>query len=369
MARGDDLYRLVAEYSELGVHRTGTDVDRTTAEWFTRQLAARGFEPSVDSLAFDQWCGESTLIADGEPVEHLPVYYEFEGEIDTDAPMVMALDPMSGGFPGIVAGPAAEARAAGADALILSTTHPDGSLVAINRVPGAGSGVPTVLIAGRDHERLSHAASRRLHLRAWTQPGSTATVCATGGPAGPPLVLTTPLTGWFGCAGERGTGIAVLLDLATRLTDVPVLVAATGGHELDMFGARQWVAGVAGDDLRGVVHVGASVASEEPDSDGGRRLATTRLAMTSVDGAAASAMAAALAPAALDLGTGATSWIGEAEVFAALGVPMLSLSGAGPQFHTPEDTPEAATSPRSLETAADAVFDAVTAFDQALARD
>ena len=51
-----------------------------------------------------------------------------------------------------------------------------------------------------------------------------------------------PLTGWFGCAGERGTGVAVLLDLVERFADRPLLVLATGGHELDYLGVRQWVA-------------------------------------------------------------------------------------------------------------------------------
>ena len=51
------------------------------------------------------------------------------------------------------------------------------------------------------------------------------------------LVLTTPVSGWFNCAGERGCGIAIALILAEKLSahcNVDLLLAS--GHELGFAG-------------------------------------------------------------------------------------------------------------------------------------
>jgi hypothetical protein len=42
-------------------------------------------------------------------------------------------------------------------------------------------------------------------------------------------------------------------------------------------------------------------------------------------------------------------------------VPLLSFAGSFPLFHTPQDTPEAATSPALLDTVFESVRDAVKA--------
>ncbi|MGI9600579.1 MAG: hypothetical protein ACR2QE_01750 [Acidimicrobiales bacterium] len=365
MSRGTELYGIVEEYAALGIHRTGTPVDWSTAEWMADHLTRRGLDVAFDHYDFDQWTADSTLTVDDRPVDHLAVPYEFTGRVTTSAPAIVSIDPMAGGFPEVLASPTAAARAGGADAVVIATEHPNGSLVAVNRVPGAGSGFPTVLIAGRDLATVTAADRIGLELEARTSTGRTATVIATNGLAGPPLVVSTPLTGWFRCAGERATGIAVLIDLVSRVTDVPLMVVATTGHEIGQIGVERWVAAAAGSDPRGIVHLGASIGVEEHDGPS-RRLATTRLAMTNLDSTVAGPVAEGLQPARLDLAADTESWIGEAQTFSTLAVPLLSLSGAGTDFHTPEDTPERATSPESMAVAADAVTNAVTQFVRTL---
>lgn len=354
---GAALYGLVEAYADFGWHRTGSEVDNQTAAWIADALRRLGLDVAMTPVPFDRWTGSSSVNVDGVDIEHLAVPYEFTGSVDTTDVHVAEIDPNWGGDPAGLAGPVAEARACGADAVVLATTHPEGALVASNRdLTLERSGFPTVLVAGREFNRCA-AGDVRLRVDGELTAGNTTNVIGHNAVAGEPLVLTTPLTGWFGCAGERGTGIAVLLHLVDALADLPLLVVATGGHELTWFGADVWV-DTAPPPAAAIVHVGASVAVVEPGTGSERALAATRLARTSVSSADAPAMASTLAPARLDLQYDSSSWKGEAQTFCRLGLPLLSFAGAGRDFHCPEDTPERATTPQALATVATAIAEA-----------
>lgn len=359
MADGAALFDLVDRYWRFGIHRTGSDVDHATASWMAEELASRGLRVDAQRIPFDRFVAESSLMCGGAEVEHLPVPYEWTGEITTDRVAVFGRDDRKrGGDPDSFAEQADAARAAGAEALIVPTAHPGGSLRAVNRDIGAqGVDFPVVLIAGRDEE-VVRAGPTRLSMRAWHQPGHTTNVVARNGVPGRPLLLTTPLTGWFGCAGERGTGVAVLLHLVEALADLPLLVVATGGHELKWFGADRWVDATLDTDAAVVVHVGASVAVVEPGHGPERELAQTRLALTSLSAGEVEPLATVLAEIGLTLAADSMSWRGEAQSFCRLGLPLLSFTGAGLDFHCIEDTPARATTPTALARVA-------TTFEQA----
>lgn len=365
-ADGNALFDVVERYWSFGVHRASTDVDRATAAWVADELAARGLTVESHDVPFDRWIADSTLTADGEAVDHLPVPYEWTGRLDTRSIAVLdSDDPHHGGRPEALAEPIATAQADGAAALVVPTVHPEGSLRAINRDPAAqASGFPVVLVAGRDAEGV-RSGSLELSLHAWTEPGVTTNIVARNAVPGPPLIVTTPLTGWFGCAGERGSGVAVLLHLVDALADLPLLVLAMGAHELTYLGADHWVKANPETDAVAVVHVGASVAVVEPGDGPDRDLISTRTARTSLPPTRASAMSEALASAGLDLQCDSASWLGEAQRFCHLGIPLLSVTGAGRDFHCPEDTPSRATTPTALKTVAEAFESASRALYQA----
>ena len=107
-----------------------------------------------------------------------------------------------------------------------------------------------------------------------------------------------------------------------------------------------------------MIHVGASIAVDEPAD--GRHLIPTRLAMTDASGETAERIRAALEPAAFIFRPETESWLGES-VFCDLDVPMLSFTGSGIAFHTPEDTTAQVTSAASLTLVAGAVANAVGA--------
>ena len=373
---GEDLFGIVCDYAALGHHRSGTDRGLATVEWIKELVGDLG-AVTAETVSFERYDVSSELTADGRPIDHLALYYEFTGDIDTFDVAIRRLDPQSGGYPGVADALIDETRRAGHEALVIATDHMEGDLVAINRdLAAPASGLPTVLVAGRHHDTLA-SSTVRLRLSARLTAGRTANVEVHNERPGRRLVLTTPLHGWFEAAGERGTGIAVLRYVAERLADRPLTIVATGGHELGYLGAFRWVErcvdrGVDQGVDQGVeppacvVHLGASVAVESLAADGSRRLIGSRIGMTNLPAASARSVADALDGAGIGVRYDVDSWLGEGEAWSRLAVPVLSTTGAGPDFHTPSDTPERATSPDALATVAGSMARAAATFHDAV---
>ena len=346
------MLRRVEEYASLGVHRTGGPADDATVDWMAEALEQVGLAVERRPAPYPGWSGRSELLVAGERVEHLLVPHGWNGSVDTDDVTVGSFDPRSGGHSSVL-DDAVVAHAGDGRPLILATEHPEGELVGVNRHDlGVQWNHPVVLCAGRDAARLE-AGPIHLVAEGRAHDAVATNLVARNTVDGPPLVLTTPLNGWFGCAGERGTGIAVLLELVDRLADLPLLVLATTGHELGYFGVEALMPWLRGQRLAAVFHVGASVAVLAPAADGHRALAPTRVAFTSVSDEVAAPIGAALSAAELRLRAATDRWLGEATVLADLPAPLLSVTGAGRDFHTPADTPERATSADALATVAD----------------
>lgn len=340
---GSQLFDWVVEYAGLGLHRSGSEVDRRTAEWAASWLSQFGFDVRVEAVDFPVWTASGQVRADGVEIEHLAVPYSFTGRAATSSVHRMAIDVASGGMPAVLDRPMAEARDAGAGALVGATRHPLGDLVGVNRHDLTVSGMPTFLVAGRHAEALCDATIE-VEYDAEIVPGSTWNVIATSPGVDADVMLTTPLNGWFTCAGERGTGIAVTLDLARRSIGESIAVVLTGGHELGYLGAHHLVDRVR---FPSVFHVGASVAVEH-QVDGVRQLIPTRSAMCSTTPDAMPGVFDALADIELSVISSSSKWIGEGTAWSRWGVPLVSSTGAGVDFHTPSDVPERVTSAASL---------------------
>src|SRR6266571_4589549 len=260
---GEHLYQLVQTYSALGEHRTGTPVDHATIAWFATELGKRGARVDKVPYRFERYVAHCRLLADGAEVEALPLYYEAVGQVHSSrlhlAELAIVADFLN---PPQLDAVSARAQMSGAEAAILATSGAGGRLVALNRAPVLGSGFPTVLVPGSALPMLRQAAVH-LELDARLEPRASATVIGHlgQGDATNPVVVATPLSGWFRCAGERGTGIAIALQLAQELAARwPVLVVGTTGHELHYLGLRRFLAAYALHPSA-VIHLGASLAT------------------------------------------------------------------------------------------------------------
>jgi hypothetical protein len=173
------------------------------------------------------------------------------------------------------AGPLADAFKRGAAAAVLVTTGPTGEAIALNvSTHRPGPGRPVAVLAPR-------AAGPFLAAAAEGRP-ATLTLDGPGGrrqawnliarrerKGARSLIVSTPRSGWLGCAGERGSGLAVWLSLAESLAKTrpaaDLTFVATSGHEYEYLGGEEFLAHAAPphEPDRMWVHIGASAAARD----------------------------------------------------------------------------------------------------------
>ena len=352
---GNSLYRRVCEYAALGDHRTGSAVDRATADWLEEQLVTCGAAVQRQTYAFDRFHAQTRLLLDGVEIPSMPLYYESIATLNRGRIAVarFADGEHGSGLDDQLENVIDAAVGAGFDALVVATEGPSGGLVAVNCEPVMRDRLPVVLAPGR-HAAALEAGTVELDYRSALLPGQSSNLVARWGGDGPPFVITTPMSGWFACAGERGTGIALGLYLAERIVgrrpDLPLQLVMPGGHELGFFGAWRHQETVTGPP-RAVFHLGSCIANHDADLQ----------AIVHTGARAFDAITTALEPLSIRPRRAgdprlAQSWVGESQCWAALGMPMLSIAGMAPRFHTPEDIAQAVTSPDLLERAADCLL-------------
>lgn len=359
--RSARLFGLVEAYANLGDHRTGTPADHETSEWFAAELESRGARVERLRYELERYDATWQVSAGGSELNALPRFYGPPCAVGPAEVNVRGLDPDVAVGEGLEA-ELVLARNAGESLVVVATGGRAGRLSVPNVAPLPHPGPPALMVAGSavPEGPVVAALSARV-----VRANSTNVVGCFGAGDRPALVIATPLSGWFRCAGERGTGIAVALQVAEELADVaPVIVVGTTGHELQFLGLDRLLAGWSRP-TRAVVHIGASVAAGEAVPGGGLDWAATRLARTDRSAGSGARVAAALAPAYRSVAFGATSWIGEAQGWARLGAPMLSLTGNFSLFHTPDDLPALSTTPRLVTQAAAAVTSASRALYEA----
>jgi hypothetical protein len=323
------LYDLVCEYAGLGDHRTGTATDAATLEWFADACHRAGATTRLQPWEFPRYDASWQVRANGVEVSSIPLFYSGIGDVRATVPLQRV--DATGLMP--VGGHTADRH----PAVAMATDGREGRLVAFNSAPTLAAGVPTICVAGSvDSEQVDVELSARIVA------GRSANVIASFGAGTRRLLVSTPLSGWFACAGERGTGIAVALDVCRQLAEdgVAVTLVGTSGHELDGIGVKHFLAHES-PSADAVLHIGASVAVHRPAGGVDRQYARSSVAMSAFEGADCdfTQVTDARSP---------SSWFGEATHWCRIGLPLLSVAGTFPLFHTPDDVPEAATSPELL---------------------
>lgn len=343
-----DLYNIVETYAGFGNHRTASPVDQATIDWFAGHLTQLGGAVIKQPFTFDGFEYDMALTVDRASVDALPLFYRFIGTCDTSrvATARLSLDHEDGA-PDPIPSLCQQTVADGYDALVLATGGDTGDLIAINRMPDLVGDLPVILVAGRDFENLQRGTPHLTYSAHLSRKTAHNVIARFGDPgAASRIVLTTPLSGWFGCAGERGTGIAVLLGLVEALRETHAFsVIGASGHELMYLGGDHAAAAhPMRPDL--LLHLGSCIATVDGQLD----------AVLNAPARLQDAVRAALAPLTVTVTVPITpenpeSWVGESRCWAGKTTHMLSIAGTSPDFHSPQDTPARATSPDRLAKA------------------
>lgn len=387
---GDSLFALVRQYDRIGEHRTATPGDEATSAWMTAELQAAGFTvklqpfeiPLFDPVRTEIAAGASAPITDAFPLwpprptppEGLTGALSMDGNAQADGRILVVDLPYTRG--GSLSAPpmlrAIDAAVARRPLAIVGITDsPTGEVVAQNvDITRPQWPMPILLVGTRAGAVLKRAAAAgeraTLISTGSVRPRARATNVVARRPGrGKAIIVSTPKSGWFHVAGERGAGIALFLGLAAwaaRQTDANLLFVATSGHELGNHGGHLFQKALAPrpSDVRLWMHIGANVASNAVAFDACGRV--QRLpGVNPTRGMLASEAVAAAARSGFSGQPGYETpapentdrAVGEVEVFRDAGYsPIVGLVGGHPLHHTRLDRADVATSPAALEPVA-----------------
>lgn len=341
MIPGPDVLRgWIEDYAGLGLHRTGSPGDEATNRWLLRLLHERGIAAACTPFSFPRLAWRDAAVFAGTArIEGTPLFDAGStGPEGVGGTIPVLEDPDAATLESALDGPG---DAAG---MIVVSGDPDGYVRLRNAERmDCPWPIPVLQVARRDAAPLLQAAraaaALRLVIDCERLDGEASNVVADIPAVGAEgtVVLMTPKTGWFGCAAERGGGIAIALAMAQVAADMPgrrrhLRILFTGGHELGHRGLLAYLAQNTVLRARATfwLQLGASIGAREASS---MRVFTRDEALRDwFPGVLLRHRAGPVALAPADLRPHGES----REVFDR---PFLSLAGGHPRFHSPGDLP------------------------------
>ncbi|MGZ5065665.1 MAG: hypothetical protein ACXWG1_08740 [Usitatibacter sp.] len=271
LRRDAEIERRVARYVQVydsqGNHRTATAGDIAAATWLQAEVRAMGAGAQLEDFPIDRVDpGPAYVEVGGRRIDGVPVFdAAFSdaggikgrlGALGSDAEIALVeSDPF------VLLEPQREQRSAVAEAR--KSKHKAAIVLTRGSVPGvfllnaigfmSPSGPPMLQVSSVDSERLKRHAARLDEATVVVQAGRTPTqasnvVVSFAGkdPSLAPLVVSTPRSGWWQCAGERGGGIACWLEsiraVAAARPERDVVCVAFSGHETGFIGIDDFLA-------------------------------------------------------------------------------------------------------------------------------
>jgi Peptidase family M28 len=261
------LARIIATYDSQGNHRTATSADNASAEWLAKQVRQAGAEPSLEPFTLSRVDPLSCYVrSGGRRIDGVPLFdASFTGDdgvrgtlgpIGSDADIGLAeTEPSRLTQPGseVQRARLAEVRKARHQAVILITRGTRLGLFLLN-APAfkAPVGPPVLQVSSVEAEWLKAKAQLRAEValvshveRTPAQAFNVVTQIAGSDPSLAPLVITTPRSGWWQCASERGGGIACWLEtirlVAAERPARDCFFVAMSGHELGGLGGQAYL--------------------------------------------------------------------------------------------------------------------------------
>jgi len=289
----DDL----ARYIGFGSKQSGSEGDAACGHWLAGELEEAGFvveKPVLSVPYFDQANCEITIDGARATLWPQPIVIptsadglsgplvRVDGAGRADGPLSGAIALVdlpygrwSSAFSKYVRGPVEAAFAGGAKAAVVVTNGPTGKVIALNAdgrasmfagpvgllAPAdAAAFLSAAMTHGRATVTLTGQADRRLAFNV---------IGRMDRQKGKWIVVSTPRSGWYGCAAERGGGIAAWLDLARNiprmLPDHDIAFLCNSGHEYENLGVKESLKATAPkpEKTHFWLHLGANLAARD----------------------------------------------------------------------------------------------------------
>ncbi len=295
--RESRLRRIIHAFEEQGFHRTGTSVDRASANWLREEAHQAGLTASLESFFLQRVdILAAALIVGDRRVEGIPLFDGgFTngggvggrlGPLESDAEIGLAeARPNAAGV-----GPLGDARLENRHKAIICVTRGGAPGLCPSNADSflQPFGPPVLQVDSELANWLQEQARRRVdvqvlaHVRRTPAEAFNVTANLTGAdPALPPLVIMTPRSGWYWCASERGGGLACWLELMRLLSQArparDVVFVASSGHELGHLGINAFVdhrPGIVSNSI-GWIHLGANIGAARSGNNQQRPADTT----------------------------------------------------------------------------------------------
>jgi hypothetical protein len=349
--------RIVRDYEEQGVHRTGTAVDRASADWLATEVRQCGLTPEHESFAISRVDPIAAgLSAADRRIEGIPL---FDGGFTDSDGVTGRLGPLESDAPvGLTetapnaagAGPLGEARRQNRHRAIVAITRGGRPGLCPSNAERFLDpfGPPVLQVSSEETDTLGDLARRGAevtvvaHVKRSPAEAFNVTANIPGKDrALSPLVIMTPRSGWWTCASERGGGIVCWLEAMRALRGLrparEVLFIASSGHELGQLGIEIHAQRRPGliKNSRVWIHFGANIgAAQDPGN-------TIQASDDEMEAMLAKGMAAAGLSIDRRVPRGTVPG-GEAGVVHRGGGRYMSVIGRNALFHNPADRgPEA----------------------------
>jgi hypothetical protein len=270
---GEAIYKDVKLYSEMGHHRTATEVDQATTRWLQDRLRQWGYSTRIQEWKTRQFFPRENYVEINreKKIEAFPVWWPkatgdqgIGARLNSDAnevrDKIYLFKNVTG--PGFsvdekLIREIKTVAARGALAMVLASYYNHDDTKASEEFIGLNAmqpnieewPIPVIMVRAKDFSDLEAAAGKGSEVRVlstgtYRQDAAAFNVIGSlfRGPEHNTILVSTPSSGWFTCAGERGSGIGIWLALAEWAAKNTMktnwIFAATSGHELRGLGTE-----------------------------------------------------------------------------------------------------------------------------------
>ena len=343
---------VIRAYEEQGIHRTGTAVDRISADWLASEVRRIGLAPALEEFPLSRVDPvDASLTVDDRRIEGLPLFdggftgpagiAGRLGSLDSDASIGLAeIAPNAAGT-----GALGDARRQDRHrAIVVMTRGARPGFCPSNAASFLRPfGPPVLQVASEEAPFLADRARRgaqavlTAHVeRVQAQAFNVIALVPGTDRSTAPLVVMTPRSGWWWCASERGGGLACWLEIMRATRDArpvqDVLFVASSGHELGHLGLDAFIGRRPGlvSAARAWIHLGANIGAARGPAN------TLQASDDPMESLMAAAMTRAGLPIDRRLPRGAVPR-GEAENVHRGGGRYISIIGSNELFHNTSD--------------------------------